>query len=144
MEIIYLIGVRFKRWNHEKLSHESFKYSIQKLRLHTFEFVKYNFVRTHPQKLQPLLLFWKIGVFWDFLNFSILQANYSPDSLLIEYTHLPHETLAQVPPFREKWAKSKARNEIGQISSETKNVAILLLATISRWKNAAFTFIEYR
>ena len=46
--------------------------------------------------------------------------------MLIEYRHLPHETLTQDLPSHEKWATLRAKNEIGQISSKTENVAILL------------------
>ena len=62
----------------------------------------------------------------NILNFLILQAHYSSDNFLIEYRHLPHKTLTQDVPSHEIWARLKAKNEIGQISSETKNVAILL------------------
>ena len=49
--------------------------------------------------------------------------------MLIEYRHLPHETLTQDLPSHEKWARLRAKNEIGQISSKTENVAILLSDT---------------
>ena len=68
---------------------------------------------------------------WYILNvltFLILQADYCPDNFLIEYRHFPHETLTQNLSSHEKWARLRAKNEIGQISSETENVAILLSA----------------
>ena len=60
------------------------------------------------------------------LTFPILLVDYSPDNFLIEYRHLPHETLTQNLPSHEKWERLRAKNEIGQISSETENVAIPL------------------
>ena len=66
---------------------------------------------------------------WYILNvltFLILQVDYCPDNFLIEYRHFPHETLTQNLSSHEKWARLRAKNEIGQISSETENVAILL------------------
>ena len=62
----------------------------------------------------------------NILNFPILQVDYSPDNFLIEYRHLPHKTLTQNLPSHEKWSRLRAKNEIGQISSETENVVILL------------------
>ena len=67
---------------------------------------------------------------WCILNvltFLILQVDYCPDNFLIEYRHFQHETLTQNLSSHEKWARLRAKNEIGQISSETENVAILLL-----------------
>ena len=61
------------------------------------------------------------------LNFLILQAHYSLDNFLIEYRQLPHETLNQDVSSHEIWARLWAKNEIGQISSESENVVILLL-----------------
>ena len=61
----------------------------------------------------------------NILTFPILQIDYSPDKFLIEYRHLPHESLTQDLLSHKKWARLRAKNEIGQISSETENLAIL-------------------
>ena len=90
-----------------------------------FKFVKYDILRTHPQKILQLPLSWKIGVFED-LNFLMLQAHYSLDNFLIECRHLPHETLTQDVCSHEMWERLKAKNEIGQISFKIGNMAILL------------------
>ena len=44
------------------------------------------------------------------------------------YRHFPRKTLTQNLSSHEKWARLRAKNEIGQISSETENLAILLFA----------------
>ena len=67
----------------------------------------------------------KIGHILNILTFPILQVDYSPDNFLIEYRHFPRETLTQNLSSHEKWARLRAKNEIGQISSETENVSIL-------------------
>ena len=68
-------------------------------------------------------------------TFPILQVDYSPDNFLIEYRHLPHESLTQDLLSHKKWARLRAKNEIGQISSETENLAILLYKPKVIWES---------
>ena len=44
--------------------------------------------------------------------------------------------MTQDVPSHEIWARLKAKNEIGQISSETENVAILLFKSLKEKKTA--------